>query len=301
MKDLLTLSFFWNRYLSTLTVSQKIVLKEGILFARDPVLTYQKRIEKGGVVIVDPEDTEQEGAQCLPSPQNFGAFLSTLFQTNIVFPVDRNENGSHRTKDIFVKGCSFPDYAEVEIWPSSSATGANVRFGFPGIEELVVEAKMQEFMGPSRGKKLASKKKKTNSNPFVTEIESLEDVTLEIKDEERDAVMFVSAPYCKLCRTMNPMYTRMARISREEKESPILFAKASSAGKEGKQLTFTFKIDSVPTFVLFRKGEMYGEPFGVAKLPSKKLDKAIKNLESGKDWDEKIIGMEPQVRRTKLT
>lgn len=285
-----------------MTASQKIVLKEGILFARDPVLTYQKRIEKGGVVIVDPDDTEQEGAQCLPSPKNFGAFLSSLFQKNIVFPVDRNENGSHKNKEIFVKGCSFPDYAEVEIWPSSSATGANVRFGFPGIEELVVEAKMQEFMGPSRGKKLASKKKMTNNaNPFVTEIESLEDVTLEIKNEKRDAVLFVSAPYCKLCRTMNPMYTRIARISKEDKDSPTLFAKASSAGKEGKQLTFTFKIDSVPTFVLFRKGEMYGVPFGVAKLPSKKLEKAIANLESGKEWDEKIIGMEPQIRRTKLT
>merc|ERR1712154_334262 len=100
-------------------------------------------------------------------------------------------------------------------------------------------------------------------------------------NEKKNAVLFVSAPYCKLCRNINPSYTRMARISKEEKESDTQFAKASSAGKNGKQLTFTLKIDSVPTFVLFRNGAIYGEPFGVTKLPSKKLEKVIEYLETG--------------------
>ncbi len=92
----------------------------------------------------------------------------------------------------------------------------------------------------------------------------------------------------------------MGRISKEEKESDVLFLKASSAGKEGKQLTFTFGIESVPTFLLFKAGKKYGDPFGVVKLPSKKLDAAIKCLESGDDFPYEKIGMDTKVRRTKL-
>lgn len=81
----------------------------------------------------------------------------------------------------------------------------------------------------------------------------------------------------------------MARISKEELGSDLQFAKAvTSTSKAMKQLTFTLQIDSVPTFVLFRKGERYGEPLGVGKLPSVKLNRAIESLKTGKDWDPEI-------------
>jgi len=296
-----------NRYISTLNQSQKIVLKEGILFARDPVLKYQKELEKSDLTegASDNDDKEEIPTPSymeLPPPSNYGSVLQKLLEAKIIFSTDRNENGSHKKKNAFVRGCSFPDYAEMEIWPLDSTDGAPVRFGFPAINELAFEMKVEKMMGSATKsvKKTKAPTKQVQENPFVYEIVSLQDVTEEIVNAEKDAVLFISAPYCKLCRAISPTYTRMARVSMEEEGSDLFFAKASSAGKEGKQLTFTLNVDSVPTFILFKKGQKYGEPFGVIKLPSKKLDKAIEYLISGKEWDDTIVGMETNVRRTKL-
>lgn len=311
-----------QRYISTLTKSQEIVLEEGILFAREPVLKYQKDIEKVDEIFGKVEKTkdldqqkkqeeqdmemeQEERYTRLPVPMQYGKMIQKLLDSKVIFPTDRNENGSHKNKDVFVRGCSFPDYAEIEIWPADSTDGATVRYGFPAIGELTLETKLDKMMGSARKKSSTNKKKRPKEkriqeNPFVLEIDSLEDVKEEIVNCKKNAVLFVSAPYCKLCRSINPLFTRMARISKEEKQSDLLFAKASSAGKEGKQLTFTLNIDSVPTFVLFKKGQRYGEPFGVVKLPSKKLDTAIDYLLNDKEWESSIIGMETNVRRTKL-
>lgn len=302
------ISFQWNRYISTVTQSQQIVLNEGILFARDPVLEYQKEIEKIDVIFEDEtaeSDDEESESPCmeLPPPTNYGPIIQKLFDFKIIYSTDRNENGSHKKKKVFVKGCSFPDYAEREIWPSDSTDGASVRFGFPAINELAFEVKVEKLMGSTRtkpAKKKKKKKKKVQENPYVFEIESLHDITEEIVNAEKDAILFISAPYCKLCRTLSPQYTRMARMFKEEKGSDLLFAKASSAGKSGKQLTFTLNVDSVPTFILFKKGQKYGQPFGVVKVPSKKLEKAIGYLVSGEEWDGSITGMESTLRRTKI-
>lgn len=315
-----------QRYISTLTRSQEIVLKEGILFAREPVLRYQKDIEKVNEIFGstvekklnieektteneeiddddnDDEEQEQERYMRLPVPMHYGQMIQKLLNSKVIFPTDRNENGSHKNKDVFVRGCSFPDYAEIEIWPADSTDGATVRYGFPAIAELTLESKLDKMMGSAKksSAKKRTREKRVQENPFVLEVESLLDVKEDIVNQKKDAVLFVSAPYCKLCRSINPQFTRMARISKEEKQSDLLFAKASSAGKEGKQLTFTLNIDSVPTFILFKKGQRYGEPFGVVKLPSKKLDTAIEYLLNDKEWDSSIIGMETNVRRTKL-
>ena len=203
------------RYISTLTQSQRLVLKEGILFARDPVLQYQKEIEKSvdvdfGSKTESNKDSDIESAILkLPAPSNYGLMLQKLFDANIIFPTDRNENGSHKNKKVFVRGCSFPDYAEIEIWPADSTDGASVRYGFPGIADLALEAKVQKMMGNNAGitsrrkrrqKKERKRRKKEQSNPFVMDIDSLDDLKEEVVDTEKDAVLFVSAPYCKLCR-----------------------------------------------------------------------------------------------------
>jgi hypothetical protein len=135
------------------------------------------------------------------------------------------------------------------------------------------------------------------------EIESLGDIMDEIRSQKKDAVLFVSAPYCRLCRSIGPIYNRMARISSEELKSDLQFAKATTGtSKAMKQLTFTLQIDSVPSFILFRKGEKYGEPLGVPKLPSVKLNRAIEGLKTGKDWDPEILDIEEGMSkmRTKI-
>ena len=312
------------RYISTVTRSQHFVLEEGILFARDPVLKYQKTLENDKELITlatnmssssspTVDDASESSSfyknyQLLPAPRDFGRTLDKLFQKKIIYPSDRNENGSHANKGLFVKGCSFPDYAEVEIWPQDTTDGAAVRFGFPGIKELTLEARMDAMMGTFDKRSTRKNggddgsdtngtsglvKKKKQSNPFIVDIESLGDITSEIRNEEIDAVLFVSAPYCRLCRSIGPLYNRMARISKEELKSDLLFAKATTGtSKAMKQLTFTLQIDSVPTFVLFRKGDRFGEPFGVTKLPSAKLERAIECLKTGKEWDESIVEIE---------
>lgn len=318
MYSQLSFSISIYRYISTVTRSQRFVLEEGILFARDPVLKYQKGVENDKELIEAVRKASDvtsasfyKNYQILPSPRNYGQTLEKLFQQKIIYPTDRNENGSHAGKKLFVRGCSFPDYAEVEIWPQDSTDGATVRYGFPGVRELTLEAKMDAMMGTfgnsSKTKKTTKednsndsssgedgndspKKEKTQENPFVIDIESLADITSEIRNQKKDAVLFVSAPYCRLCRTIGPLYNRMARISKEELNSELQFAKAVTGTSKGmKQLTFTLKIDSVPTFVLFRKGEIFGEPFGVPKLPSVKLDRAIEYLKTGRDWDPSIV------------
>ena len=298
------------------------------MFARDSVLNYQKKVETdedliNAIISLDEEDDNGNDEtnrsdvmyQILPPPRSYGKTIEKLFEGNIIYPSERNENGNHAKKKLFVRGCSFPDYAEIEIWPQDSSEGAAVRFGFPGIQELTLEARMEKMMGTfdrndsdrkrqsdtskSSGSisggnnNIVKKKKKKQENPFVIDIESLGDITEEIRNEKKDAVLFVSAPYCRLCRSIGPLYNRMARISKEELNSDLVFAKATTgSGKAMKQLTFTLQIDSVPTMVLFRKGERYGEAFGVTKLPSVKLNRAIEGLKTGKEWDPEIIKIE---------
>ena len=159
----------------------------------------------------------------------------------------------------------------------------------------------------------ATTPKKKSQNPFVMDIDSLSMITEEIVLTKRNCILFVSAPYCKLCRALNPQYTRMARIYTEKAKADkemiddddhnqLVFAKVSSGGKEGKQITFSLQVDSVPTFILFRNGERYGDAFGATKLPSKKLDLAIEYLMSGKDWDTDVFQDDKDMadQRTKI-
>jgi len=279
-----------QRYISTLTESQKVVLKEGIIFARDPVLQYQKETEKSAPTVI-PDNGEYEFMN-IPSPKNFNQALQKLLDEKIIFPTDSNENGSHKNKKVFVRGCSFPDYAEIEIWPSDASEGSTVRYGFPGAQELALEARVDDMMTDNAAPEKKAPKR-VQRNPYVTTLDTLSDVRQYIVDEKKDAIIFFNAPYCKTCKSITPLYQRMARVSKDVKgDSDFLFAKASTAGKPGKQLTFTFKIDSVPTFILFRNGKQFGKPFGAVKLPSKKLAAALENLKSGEEWDESIMDIQ---------
>jgi len=319
-----------RRYVSTVTRSQQLVLEEGIFFARSPVLNYQKKVEQNKKIKDSSSaGSSNDGYFTLVPPRNYGKTIQSLFDKNVIYPTDRNENGSHGRKNIFVRGCSFPDYAEIEIWPRDTTDGAAVRFGFPGIQELTLEARMDKVIGTfdsasnqsanqsatknGEGSVSSSSEtsvqegddsnKKTQSNPFMLEVESLADITQEIRNTKKDAVLFVSAPYCRLCRSIGPLYNRMARISREELNSDLQFAKVTTgSSKASKQLQFTLQVESVPTFILFRKGERYGENLGVSKLPSVKLNRAIEYLKTGKDWDSEIGSIDEgrNKMRTKL-
>jgi hypothetical protein len=91
------------------------------------------------------------------------------------------------------------------------------------------------------------------------------------------------------CRTINPQYTRMARLAKESSSSPIIFAKAETSGRWGKELGRYLEVEAVPAFVMFRKGARYGSPMSVSKLPSRKIDRALDLLETGAEWDPDVL------------
>eukprot|EP00571_Detonula_confervacea_P016355 CAMPEP_0172301968 /NCGR_PEP_ID=MMETSP1058-20130122/3760_1 /TAXON_ID=83371 /ORGANISM="Detonula confervacea, Strain CCMP 353" /LENGTH=705 /DNA_ID=CAMNT_0013012291 /DNA_START=249 /DNA_END=2366 /DNA_ORIENTATION=+ len=108
-----------DNYLSTLTRSQQYVLKKGLLFARDPVIRYQKEVEKLSFA-----------TQGLPPPSIFGRTLQLLLDQDIIYSSDHNENGKQETKTNFVRGWSLSDITEDKTWPREG----NLRFGFPSVD-----------------------------------------------------------------------------------------------------------------------------------------------------------------------
>jgi thiol-disulfide isomerase/thioredoxin len=129
-------------------------------------------------------------------------------------------------------------------------------------------------------------------NPYVLNVLGVEGMQSEIVDGEMDCIMFMSAKFCKTCRSINPMYTRMARLNQESENPVISFVKAEASGPMGKALGRYLEVQAVPAFVLFRKGKRFGVPLSVAKLPSRKIDRALELLASGSDWDDSILDEE---------
>ncbi|KAL7525526.1 hypothetical protein ACHAWF_001400 [Thalassiosira exigua] len=117
-----------DAYVSTLTRSQQYVLKEGLLFARDPVVRYQSEVEEPSRV-----------HSILPPPPGFGSTLQRLFDRDIVHEANRNENGPHATKPVFVRGWSLSDLTELKTWPREGTT----RYGFPSVDWRVSSATLR--------------------------------------------------------------------------------------------------------------------------------------------------------------
>jgi len=299
-----------NSYISTLTKSQKFVLDEGLLFARDPVIQYQKLIEKENPPSLNGVN---DGFMPLVAPLRFGIeTLKPLLDQKIIFKSDmyNNENGGNLGKSVFVRGWSFPDYTELEIWPRYDSTSSTpVRYGFPAFDELNIEAaeaKLREKLKVDLAKTSTSKTKKGQTNPYVVDISNMSDLDSEIIEPGRDCVLFVSAHYCKLCASLKSGFTRMARLKSESFDTKLMFANANTRGQAGKQITYSLQVEYVPTFILFRNGTRYGDPIGALKLPHEKLDLAIEYLTSGKEWDPVMFEAseeenENSMKLTKLT
>lgn len=244
-----------NTYLSTLTRSQQYVLKNGLLFARDAVIRYQKEVEKLTSLKI----------QTLPPPRNFGTTLQQLFDQGIIYKSDQNENGKHAHKSNFVRGWSLSDLTELKTWPMEGA----VRCGFPvvdlslplslrqrrsntNIREIKSEttkraksiAQVEEsiehdaFNGEreedaaavvdeesstpestANATTIAVTKQKVSSNPYISTISSASDLNRQIIEPKRNCIMFLTASYCQKCKRMTPQLNRIARISSEESTS----------------------------------------------------------------------------------
>ncbi|KAL7530032.1 hypothetical protein ACHAXR_005986 [Thalassiosira sp. AJA248-18] len=273
-----------NNYLSTLTRSQQYVLKKGLLFARDPVVRYQR--ERDLVLL-----------------------CNNYWDQNIIQASGQNENGSHKSKANFVRGWSLSDLTELKTLPMEGAG----RFGFPVVDLSVTSVALRKraLADSLNNKEKASSsddankveeestkqksllnessnnahavdysnntdimittpkstanntikitkrpsKPTTSSNPYVTTIQSASELNQKVIESKRNCILFLTASYCQKCKRMSPQFNRIARKTTES-TSDVLFAHVDiSNGPRGKQLGKVLKAEKVPSVIVFQKGD----------------------------------------------
>lgn len=158
-----------SNYLSTLTRSQQYVLNKGLMFSRNPVIRYQKEVEK----------LSTSKYQVLPPPLVFGGTLQVLLDQGIVYSSDQNENGPHETKSNFVRGWSLSDMTELKTWPREGAG----RFGFP-VADLPVSSVPRQYSGVKLELENSSSIKETLS----IEVEDNKEATISNQSTHHDRV-----------------------------------------------------------------------------------------------------------------
>jgi len=232
--------------------------------------------------------------------------LQKLLDGEIVFPlkIDRGGLLSGSGERIAMRGWSIGNFMEQTSWPRDADSGTNTRFGLPSIDDVDMDAVYKEdddevtgqwvnMLSDSVGAPQPTpapavvQDAPRSDNPFVSDLGGIGDLNEQVLSQKEDCMLFLTAPWCRTCKTMLPGYTRFARKTGEEfPNNPLVFAKAEAVGKQGKELGRRLGVESVPTFVLFRKGRRYGTNISVSKLPSKKLEKAVAYLTSGREWEQ---------------
>lgn len=209
------------------------------------------------------------------------------------------------------------DYWESSTWPRDIES--NARYGFPSttlsiwMEETQEEEEGEIVMrdtspilnmlreqknAPIRDKiprtkkpqseAFAAAKERQEQNPHnILQFQGVKGLKDYIVDAEINGCVFLSAPFCRTCRYLRPQYQRLSRLQKGKRD--IVFCQADATGEIGKELGRYLGVDAVPSFILFRKGEIYGFPLSVTRFPSRVLDRALQFLESGRDWDSEAI------------
>jgi len=272
-------------YISTVTQAQQILRNEGVFFGPGKANDHIKKMQSL---------SSRNCKQLVPIGRFGPSTLQPLLQADILF-------STKNTNPTAVRGWSLKEFWEAASWPRDSDSGS-VRFGLPVIEEddldfnrnleklMLAGSEQRTRVGGEGG--LDKKEEKTqtlvdNKNPYVTQIQGIDGLAETIISQRRDCCIFVAMRSCRTCKSMNPIYTRMAResyLAREGNNGVLMFAKADASGNVGKTLGKQLGIISVPSFVLFRKGVRYGA-VSATKLPSEKLDRAIQLCVTGADFD----------------
>ena len=266
-----------GRYLSTGTQAQEIVADKGVLFGPNAVNQYMFKVQ------------ERNDLPQFKPPSGLGTTVETLIKQGIFFNYPEGNPGK-----VYIRGWTLKQYWEAMTWPRDSAGGANIRFGFPIPEDLDgIEERFMINEPPSRQAATlvdidveANEAKEDEASPFLVKVVGIKGLQSEIIEPRRNCLLFLSAPFCRTCRYLSPQYLRLAS---QGQKSGLMFAKADATGSIGKQLGKVLEVDSVPTFILFREGRVFGKALSISRLPSNKLLVALELLNQGLPWDENKV------------
>jgi thiol-disulfide isomerase/thioredoxin len=278
------------RYVSTLTHSQSVIAKEGIFGGPGQTEKYAQKVGR-------PSFLTSPDCQPILPPEEIGNTMETMLKKGVVF--SENQRKKLYQKSDSVRGWSLADFWEQTSWPRDASGGGSVRFGLPVVEERDLDNELMisgaplkkldrqylQSASPQDADRLP--RKPVKENPYVQPIADVSGMQSDIEEAGVDCILFLSAKFCKTCKSIDSKFTRMARKAQDT--SPIVFAKAEVSGRSGKELGKILEVDAVPAFILFREGKRFGTPLSTSKLPSNKLDMALSLLESGSEWDPSIL------------
>ncbi|KAL7536472.1 hypothetical protein ACHAXR_007182 [Thalassiosira sp. AJA248-18] len=268
-----------DKYISTLTESQQMIKKDGVLFGPGKANGYVKSMESISIKKCKP---------LVPSVGYGPSTLQLLLDNNVLF-------SSKNTKPTTVRGWAMKDFWEETSWPRDSSGNGGVRFGLPVMEDedldeqfRIEQLQLQERrtrVGSEGGmddKEVSVQAAIDEKNPYVTQIAGVEGLAENIVSKQKSSVVFVAMRSCRACKGINPIFTKIAR--ERDGAGGLIFAKADATGAAGKALGKQLGVVAVPSFVLYRNGVRYGA-VSVSKLPSDRLDKAISDLVAGEEFD----------------
>ncbi|KAL3921282.1 MAG: hypothetical protein SGARI_006719, partial [Bacillariaceae sp.] len=252
-----------HKYISTYTHSQELVANEGIFGGPGKTDKYSQEV--GNLSFL----AKSRDSQPLPPPKSIGNTLEKLLENGAVFPESKRRKIATK-KSSAIRGWTLGDFWEATSWPRDSSGTGTVRYGLPVREDpseaefVISEAPYRQDQAKSVaredsdevgdfGLKEAKKSSSTSNraiqnNPYVLNVLGVEGMRSEIVENEMDAIMFMSAKFCKTCRTINPIYTRMARLNQENENTNISFVKAETSGEMGKALGRYLSVQAVPAF-----------------------------------------------------
>lgn len=296
-------------YRSTRTKAEEIVASEGLLWGPGKAKEYLKSLS--GKAKTAPTAT-------LPVA-GWGTLVEQLLQAGLVAPslhtVDQTKGST-----IWIRGWSLKNTWEANTWPSNTD---GTRFGFPELEDdeddedeeddfVVVNtenlpSRVQPRSESARQQQesnrasTVSRAQPSSVSPFIKSVYGPEGLEEDVIKPELDCILFMSAPFCRTCKKLQAPYARLARLNHEDDGSQVVFAKADIVGGFGKALGKTLDVNAVPTFVLFRKGERFGRPLSISKLPDHQFDLALEFLKEKQDWDDSQFDSDDKNRpRTKI-
>ena len=305
--DLLKSQHNCYRYVSTVTRQQQLFSEAGLISGSGRAKDHADKL--GGAQLPQP-----------PAPRQLGTTIQSLLEAGITWPVNKMPTSTVRQEGFAatVRGWTMGDYWESSTWPRD--IDSNARFGFPvtALSLWMEESQDEEEEGeivmrgttplfnmlrdqkktPIRDKTPRTKKPQSEAlaaaierqeqNPHnILQFQGVRGLKDYIVDAELNGCVFLSAPFCRTCRYLRPQYQRLSRMQKGKRD--VVFCQADATGEIGKELGRYLGVEAVPSFILFRKGEVYGFPLSVTRFPSPLLDRALQLLESGKDWDSETI------------